>query len=316
MKKFKLLASLIAILLFLVSESFSQAPKKFSKNPDKFLEGMTLFFQNVNKKDKKKSKDFMEFFVEEWTSGKFSALQQEKVYSTSNLMLKNKMRAFPHFHNYLTTVISFINSGQSEENFKTWQTSLVKTLVQSNSRQYLSYLKISNDLFTSNILYSSRTTIWQSSNNNYQFEYDTISRIIFSSLDLKCYANRDSSSIYNTSGIYYPTLYLWVGQGGKLNWQRAGFSESDVWAELDDYKIGVKFSRFSADSVLFYNKNYFSEALLGRLEEKVLADVTVEKAAYPRFYSYYNRFKIENIFNNIDYEGGFGMRGGRLMGAG
>ncbi len=275
-----------------------------------------MFFQDINKKDKKKSKDFMEFFIEEWTSGKFTPLQQTKVHSTSNLMLKNKMRAFPHFYEYLTTIIAFINSGQTEKNFTTWQSSLVKTLVQSNSRRYLAYLNISKGLFQSNTLYSSAATTWQSSNNNYQFEYDTISRIIFPSLDLKCFANRDSSCIYNTSGIYYPTLNLWTGKGGKVNWQRAGFSPDDVWAELSDYTIGVKFSKFTADSVLFYNKNYFTEAMLGRLEEKVLADATTEKAAYPRFYSYYNRFKIENIFKDIDYEGGFGMQGNRLMGAG
>lgn len=316
MKKLYLLFVFCSLMLLDLQVVFSQAPDKFSKQPDKFLEEMILFFEDVNKKDKKKSKDFMEFFIEEWVSGKFSAVHKEHMYSICNLMLKDKMRAFPHFYEYLTTVISSINSGQNDNNFETWHKSLVRILIQSNSRQFLSYLEISKNLFTSNVLYSSRATTWKSSNNNYYFEFDTISRIIFPSLDLKCYANDDSSCIYNTSGIYYPTLYKWVGKGGKLDWQRAGFDPDEVWAELSDYEIGIRFSKYTADSVLFYNKNYFNEALLGVVEDKVLADVTEEKAAYPRFYSYYNRFKIENIFKDIDYEGGFGMRGSRLMGAG
>ncbi len=147
MKKNYLFLLLISLVFGFTIESKAQAPTRFSKHPDKFLEEMILFFEDVNKKDKKDSKKFMEFFIEEWTSGKFSIEQQEKIYSTSNLMLKRKMRAFPHFFNYLTTVISFINSGQSAGNFETWQTSLVKTLTQGNSRQYLSYLEISNNLF-------------------------------------------------------------------------------------------------------------------------------------------------------------------------
>jgi hypothetical protein len=133
---------------------------------------------------------------------------------------------------------------------------------------------------------------------------------------LSCYANEDSTYIYNTKGIYYPTLSKWVGSGGKVLWKRAGFDENTVYAELDKYVINVKNSKYTADSVKFFYKDFFDKPLLGKLDEKIMANMNEDKATFPRFDSYNKRLKIKNIFPNIDYDGGFTMHGGKLIGSG
>ena len=55
---------------------------------------------------------------------------------------------------------------------------------------------------------------------------------------------------------------------------------------------------------------------MGSLQDKVLADVTPEKATYPRFQSYVMEIEIKNLFDDIDYIGGIEMRGAKLLGLG
>ena len=310
------------ILIFSISIIFSlsvksQVIKKFSDDQATFFTELTKFFQDIDNPDNKKTaKDFMELFTVEWNSGKFSDDEKKQMISTCNQMLKKKMKPIPHFKNYLSTIISFNNTSQTDASFKAWEASLEKLINRSTSTQFIEYLDVSNNLFSENVLYKSSTTKWKSDNSNYIFEYDTIPRIVFPALNLSCYANEDSANIYKTSGVYYPTLLKWVGTNGKVLWKRAGLSEDTVWAELSDYTVNLKYSKYTADSVKFYYLKYFITPLMGSLQEKVLADQDEEKASYPRFASYNKRLNIDKIFQNIDYVGGFTVQGAKLLGAG
>src|SRR5690606_5468318 len=41
-----------------------------------------------------------------------------------------------------------------------------------------------------------------------------------------------------------------------------------------------------------------------------------EKASYPRFSSYQNVFEIKNVFENVNYKGGFTLEGNQIQGTG
>ncbi len=97
---------------------------------------------------------------------------------------------------------------------------------------------------------------------------------------------------------------------------RAGFNEDQVYAELKKYRIQVKSSNYEADSVMFYNYTYFKDALMGKLQEKVLANVVPEKASYPRFDSYNKRLKILEIAEGVDFDGGYSQQGRKFVAKG
>ena len=78
----------------------------------------------------------------------------------------------------------------------------------------------------------------------------------------------------------------------------------------------MKRSEYQADSVIFTNKQFFSEPLYGILKDKVMNIKSPEFAAYPRFDSYSSRFIIKNLFDDVDYNGSFSMRGARFIGTG
>ncbi|MDP1744638.1 MAG: hypothetical protein Q8L90_03615, partial [Bacteroidota bacterium] len=183
-------------------------------------------------------------------------------------------------------------------------------------KYYSEYLEMSENLFASNTFYKSAVVEFASSNNNYKFEYDSVPIIIFPSLNLRCFNNQnDSGIVYNTKGIYYPYTGVFIGNEGKVNWVRTGLEENMVWAELKKYRISLKTSGFTADSVMFYNNYYFKKPLLGRLTEKVVSE-RGSNISYPRFDSYSKRMQIPDIAKDVDYDGGFSMRGSKFLGSG
>lgn len=258
----------------------------------------------------------METFTPVWYGGVFSENERKGVYRTCNFMLEKKMQPFPDFQSYLFSVISFIKSNQPAESFEAWQESIEKLIDSKSKKKFTEYLEFCNDLFSQNAIYVSNSVVWKPSSLDYQFQFDDKPYLVFLKTDLKCLAKEDSSIIYNTSGIYYPTIQEWKGAGGKVNWARAGFQESQVFAELGKYNIQVKSASYIADSVVFQNSIYFDKPLLGKLTEKVLANVTEKNASYPRFESYNKRLQVKNIFDGVDFDGGFSQHGPKFIGAG
>ncbi len=316
MRKLKLL-TFFFLLFFISQSSFAQLNpiKQFTEDPIKFLEEVKTMFESTNM-DKKELKNFMEQFTLVWNSAKYDEQLKKATYSSFNQMVKKKLRILPEYKSYLVAVSNFVNSNQSEDNFISWQECINKILNEKTNRNYSDYLDMSLNLFATNTFYKSAVIEYASNNNKYIFEYDSIPKIIFPSLNLKCYNNQnDSGIIYNTHGVYYPYKGVFIGQGGKVNWQRTGLEDNVVWAELKKYQITLKTSGFTADSVVFFNKNYFQKPLTGVLTEKVVSEKG-SNISYPRFDSYSKRMQIPNIAQDVDYDGGFSMRGNKFLGSG
>jgi len=294
----------------------SQNPTKFSKDPALFVQEVTELFKEDKSVDKKTREDMIMAFTTFWNNRSFDSKAEAYIQDGANFMLKNKMNPFPDFAIYFTTLINFTKSEQSDKSFLAWLQIVQKVINNKSKRGLISFLEKTNDLITSNILYKSNAVTWKSSSSDYSFDFDTVPKVTFSALDLTCYANRDSITIYETKGIYYPLSEKWSGKGGKVLWNRSGFEESDVHAVMKKYSIVLKYSRYSSDSATLYNKFYFDKPLSGVLSDKVIADADEDKTSYPRFTSYNTHLKIEKLFENIDYEGGFSIFGARFIGSG
>jgi hypothetical protein len=306
----KLLFPFFIIILFSAS-AFSQTLKNFTSEPKKFLEEMQSFLEETNKKE---SEEVLSKFTDIWTSPKFQHAWQEAVMRTSNAMLRKRMKAFPDFKNYLTALVSFINGGGNSERFESWQQSLDKLLLLP-TKNFTLYIAATNSLFASNSLYESASTRWFTDDGNYSFEYDSLPKVVFPQMNLFCASRNDTSEIFGTKGVYYPTLKYFYGDGGTVNWQRAGFDPATVNAKFSHYKIDVTGSDYKADSVSFTHKTYFQAPLLGSYMDKLIVN-TGENISYPRFTSYTTSLDIKNIVPDIDYRGGFSIVGNRIVGSG
>ncbi|RMG78899.1 MAG: hypothetical protein D6707_09190, partial [Bacteroidetes bacterium] len=292
----------------------SQNIKEFSTDSVKFYEEMKSFLEGARKKE---GKALMEEFMTIWYGGIFTERERNDVYDITNFMISKKMQPFPEFKSYLFSLMSFFKSNLPEESFKTWNRILKKLINSGNKKDFTNFLEFSNALFEENAIYQSASVTWKVRPASFSFEYKEQPFLQFETeIDLICLSKGDSAVIYGTKGTYYPLEQLWKGEGGVVTWERAGFDRQDVYAELSTYEIKVKSPSYKAKDVVFHNNFYFSHPLKGRIEEKVLANVTPENATYPRFYSYDKRIIIKDLYKNVDYDGGYAQEGGKFKGSG
>lgn len=316
MRTLKIILLLISVFFISQKSSAQLNPiKQFSEDPLLFLGEIKTMFEATNM-DKSEIKLFMEAFTLAWNNPKCNDKLKKSIVGSCNLMIKKKLRILPEYKSYLSSVMNFINSTHSEDNFLTWQECINKILGGKTIKNFSDYLEMSDNLFATNSFYNSSVIRYSANSNKYIFEYDSVPKVIFPSLNLRIANNQnDTGIVYNTKGVYYPYKGIFVGEGGKVNWKRAGFEDNVVWAELKKYQITLKTSGFTADSVVFYNKNYFQKPLIGQLTEKIVSEKE-GNISYPRFDSYNKRMPIPNIAKDVDYDGGFTQRGPKVLGSG
>ena len=166
-----------------------------------------------------------------------------------------------------------------------------------------------------NAFYNTPAISWKTTSTNYIFEFDSIPSLIIPDGNLICFSRKDSSVIINTSGVYDFMKEHFYGEKGRVNWSRAGLDPDKTYCEFDEYEVRIKGAAYVVDDVTFYNE-YFETPLKGILKEKVLANKNAASANFPRFESSNQLLKIKQIFDKVDFSGGFTMSGNKLTGSG
>lgn len=313
----KLITILSAVLLLSIAGN-GIAQTAFDSEHDKFLKQFTSHLQytgTYRKDGKSMQKEFQTF----WESDSLTAAQKDRFIATASKMLEKGCKDYPEFTNYAVNRLEFSRNGFAEEQYIIYNNELHEFL-KIKFIKHKDFADFMNSVFlvlNSQTLYSNNKTLWKTNASSYRFDKRSGDFcIVFDKTDLGSYFGRDSVKILNTSGVFYPLKESWSGKNGKVTWERVKISADTIYANLHNYNISLKTSRYTADSVTFVNTIYFKEPLLGQLTDDVqnLDDLT--KSSFPRFRSYQQHFKIKNIVKGVDYEGGFSMRGNEFIGSG
>jgi len=247
--------------------------------------------------------------------GALDGSMQGRMTAICNTVLKLKVRQHPDVMNFLSVFNQMTTSTAS--NFDQWL-SCIEFLQSRNKKvkDFTDFVEFSGALLSSRTLYASRSCSWQ-------LQKDCAFRIVFENNEIKVFvdkpvelyysSDKDNGTIYGTKGVYYYLDNKWVGDGGRLNWDRTGIPTTACWANLSRYEAVVKFPKFVADSVLFTNTNYFSKPIYGRVEEALSAKMEPEKYSFPKFRSYQKDFKMKDILPGVDYSGSFMMNGSKFI---
>ena len=312
MKKIKILSLLI--LFFTLQQASAQTIKSFSKEPQVFIK--ELQFLMTNDKIEPAVKAF-EQFKPLWDSNYFDEYQQARIIKNADKMLSKRMKANPHFAEYLLTLIHFYESGLMPTHFVTWQKTLEK-YYDAKTLEFMNFVEISNSLFASNMLIDKKNVrFWHV--DNLDFQIDTKEgqpAFVFQKTTLQCNTRADSLVIHNTKGYFLIESHVWKGEGGRVDWTRGNFSPTEVYADLKKYQIDLESNKYEADSVTFYQSQYFSGPLIGRIEDVALATSTPETTRYPKFFSYKKDFSITQFAEDVYYTGGFSQQGSKIVGYG
>ncbi|MES2678368.1 MAG: hypothetical protein V4635_00725 [Bacteroidota bacterium] len=303
----------VFILLLFSSALRAQKITQFANDTNKFTRdfGQYMIENTVNKDQ---STEFVRNFEKLWSTNVIAGYFKETAIKTANAMLAKRFKPYPYFYSYFNTMINAINSGQIGENFENWQVCVYKTLAAKSIRGVPEFLEMSENLFKNSTFYKTPAYSYYSKEQAFIFEYDSIPKVRLENITLIGQNSRgDSIAIEETGGTFYPTSGRFVGKGGKVSWERCGLDNS-VYASLKRYTIDCKTGTYISDSATFNGKQFFDKPQLGKVTDRIISE-NGEKT-YPRFDSYSRRLVVKNIYPDIDYDGGFGMRGAKFVGSG
>jgi hypothetical protein len=305
--------SLVMSLLF-TKINAQVMPKVFDEDPVKFIAEMRDFFESYEGKE---GKEFIDNFNEKyWLTNKIDDDKKQAMYKNTNLMLKKKFRPKPEYESYINTMMALADKNIGGTTFLEWQSCFTSIGNGRLNKPFSDFIEMSEHLFIENKFFKTASGEWSAIGGTWKFACDSVPAIKFTNVTLHGVAKNDSTNIYNTSGMYFATTGMWVGQGGRVDWQRAGLKK-EVYADLKKYSFSVKGFSIVADSVTFTNTIYFKDKpLQGRLSERLIADAQEKTASYPRFESYSGRYQIKNMYPNVDFEGGFTQVGAKFIASG
>lgn len=318
----KLLFILLITLTYFgaTAQTFSNNKADFAKEFDKAIRQATS--ENL----RTFTKDQLGVMLTE--TNEFPDRYFEKMVNTVNTMLDKRLKIMPDVYNYVYSVYTIVDNKLEEKSYDAWHKAVDKLIEQRSPRKFKEFMDVSMSFFKDNIIAASRTTEWLYVGGDYTFDYDGDSFINFENGTLKCRTvNRGSTSrevpfsdsvvISNTKGIYNLSRERWEGDGGILTWEKAGLSGTETFAELLDYKLSMKSTSLNCDTVILKTP-YFDQKIKGRLNDRAKIGSYSESRDidYPQFESHEQKYEIADFYKDVDYVGGFSLKGNNFLGQG
>ncbi len=322
MKKFSIL-----LIFFLLTASFypvfsqrglhkTNKEEKFTKFSEKKLDRfLSDLDEQIFSRDKREETQLIfEEFNNFWKAPDLTDQRRKQIVRTCNLLLDNRAVANPYYTNYFQCLMSFALVGHNYQSYQNWE-SAINMMLKSKKyghRRADDIFEFTIDMLNDSTFYKTGAIEWKVNRNDYKFEKAEPIKITFPTLDLMYSSRGDTAYIYGTEGSYNPWTKQWKGKGGKIDWERAGMPK--VYAELSNYSIDIKRPEFTADSAHLTYPALFDRKLLGRVEEKLTANVDPDDAKFPKFEAY-EIVSLNEISKGVDYKGGFTLIGNKFIGA-
>ena len=303
------------LLVLTAGTVFSQTKPVFSGDPAKFKDEL-LVYMGTNLSEENSA--ILNAFVVKWDSSAFSKENMTRILDLSSQLTGRQIRAIPQFSQFLKTLNDFCEYKRDDSFLSYWLTGFNEMLFNPRFRNesISNYIKNTSLLIEDNLLINSGSVKWKVKNGDLKFAHDTVFKILLKDVTLTCYSQRDSTEIYNASGVFFPDLKQFRGTKGTVTWEKAGFARVDVYAEITDYTIDVTRNTFTCDSATLMHKSYFKKPVYGLLTDQAATITSRERATYPQFETYTKKFQIRNIYSGIDYEGGLAFEGANVKGKG
>ncbi len=304
---------LLFVIVFSSSFLWSQKTNYFSNDTAKFLSDLNIYYID-NTGNRMEAENLMKDITAKWNQNYFAGYYKELIIKTANIMASRKLKPSPFFVSYFKVLENFIESKQPIDNLEKWQDCAEKQLKLKSSKPAQDYFTLGELAFGNNVFYKSPSYVYYVLQTSYTFAYDSVPKVVFKDVTLIGTNPRgDSISVENTSGVFYVNTGIFYCKGGKVPWKRTGLDDG-VYATLKRFTLDCKTGSYTSDSVTFVGKQYFDKPQLGKLNDRIMSEPG--DPSYPRFDSYSKRLLVKEIYPDVDYDGGFGMRGPKFVGSG
>ena len=303
---------LLAILLFLLGSATVRAQAFFSTDKASFLDELSAYLNtSTSKQDRDEAAAMMQSLNEVWNTYYGSQDAATVIRLCELFHAKSAARAYANIFNFTELVLRVPASGLSHQDVSNWLT-YTESRAQKSMNGMEKYLASCRLVFVEKTLSAKGNSKWTLRDAKIGFPSKDKFRLTANGV-LVLSSQKDESVIKQTQGTYFLDDNRWEGSGGNADWSRFGISPEKVYVTLPQhYNLDLSRSEYAIDSVVFYEKQYFQESILGRYEDKVLVNAPNEKTMFPRVKSYRSDYVIPNILKNVDFEGGIGMMGNQV----
>ncbi|HPW66007.1 MAG TPA: hypothetical protein PLS84_02865 [Salinivirgaceae bacterium] len=273
-----------------------------------------------NEESRRSAREYYSLFQNTWNSGYYNKQAQADICAISHNLLEVRKVSYAAFKNYLDALILFTYRVEHRKNYLVFNRLLIEYCNNRETTQtkISAFIADVRDLIDMGFLFDNPQTRWITSNTNFQFTINEENNmtVVFPRTTLTCYAQDDSIKIFETAGTYDLNNRKFYGSGGKVTWERAGFPSDSVYATFKNYSFETSRSLLLVDTVLFYNYYYFDKPLHGSIRYQAAKVADIASVRFPKFESFQKRFIIKNLYNKVDYSGGYVQHGSQFIGAG
>lgn len=308
---------LLSIFLLLLS-SFceGQEREKYTFPPESsgFVDELTNFIKTIPDKDRKRITASFNSFVMNYQPEENEWIE---LATLTNILINRGIKPYPQFADFIEACVSFQDTELGRQSLNK-MLSRIRQALESEAltlvfaERLWQFAKAYN---SSSVLFDSASIKWTLEGVNCSLESDTALYLACESAILTGSAGRETSSVQIVSGKYYPTYQIFYSKSGEIDWTSTGIPADQVYAKLGEFQLDLSKSIFAIDSVRLYDKRYFEDPVLGRLENKIATGMPAGRRGYPKFTSYNRKNYIKNIYPNMDYTGGYTLKGRKVIGA-
>ena len=296
----------------------------FPTNPIDFEDELKKRLERYKKED---SDEFLKTFSEKWTAGGLTTTDKEMAINQINRLIKKGFLTYPDVMVYLRTLLRCKDLDTkikiNIQEFLQVSDKCIDKLEVNELRNFYSYI---GKYVREGIAYQTSQFYWKFTKQEPRLtikpiynekieDYEEKPVLEFSNTDLIYASKTDTGIIQNTKGILDLVTKRFYGEGGRYDWSRLKkdgvpvLSPSAVYVNFKKFQISLNLQHFHADSVTFYFTTLFSKPLLGTLYEHFIHYDNPNHAKFPYFKSIEGGIKIPDITRNVDYSGGFSLRG-------
>ena len=211
---------------------------------------------------------------------------------------------------YVRSVICFYEKDE-KANLRVWLKGLHRVMAGQKRKEIRDYLRLTAPIVLRQAVWEGGTHRW-TVKGKLEWKDEGRIEVVFRDADLVCYTRHDSVTLLKTSGVCLPEQMQLKGQGGRVVWT---IKAEQVHADLTRYRIDLKKSGYSADSVLFHYQTEHPRPLWGQLRDQAAREVRTE-SFFPEFISYAADIELQHLYEGIRYRGGISWRGDQLLGTG
>lgn len=264
---------------------------------------------NDSRLHKRTGKQFLRYFEQ----ASFDDTQEEYIYRLVRDLRKKRFNDAEDFY-HLFRLFNHYGAGElNDGNLDVFLSSTTDYISNLKHKTAKSYVKNCALALVDSVMHQGKTFQWKISSGDFQFTYDSVPVITSELLQLSCASKYDTLSIHKTKGYLDLLNHKWYGIEGHCNWNKHKIPEDSIAIELSTYAIDLRKPSFEAENTTLKTSLAHNQDMLGgTYADGLSANADRSGAIYPSFLSYSDSIYVEHIFDEVDVEGSFEIRGKRI----